>query len=294
MFNIACVNKNSPQPQNNRVVLTYAYLLLIYWSLSHALSIQFTPQNRQFITPLMLGVPNLLSGQPKQPRKYPSQSKLPHHKTILKINRVFFQSYINIAFHTLHKVSKVHHSFNSLYVVNSSKGSKVVNISKLSNVWSRVSTYLYSLYLYNINSLFFGTSFFRQEVLSLNWLQLSNTVTNYRHSNLLLTTSTSNNNSTNPLIYKLLKLAGITNAVILDFNYHEQTVTALRKLSVFTLALTPTTYDASAVDLALPTSVDSVFTQLFFLKLVVKLRRTVEHDNNSFHKKLWLNTSLRN
>jgi hypothetical protein len=87
-------------------------------------------------------------------------------------------------------------------------------------------------------------------------------------------------------VVKLLLGENINTSIILDTNYHKSTLDYLHKLSVFTLGVVPTTYNAKVVDLALPISIDNIFSQLFVLKLIIKTGKLVEYDRYNSYLKL--------
>jgi len=53
------------------------------------------------------------------------------------------------------------------------------------------------------------------------------------------------------------------------------------------VGIVPTFYNAKVVDLALPISVDNIFSQLFIIKLITQTSKLVEYDRYNFYKKLW-------
>jgi hypothetical protein len=79
-----------------------------------------------------------------------------------------FKIYLNISLYTYTLNSKVHPSFLNLYIVNTTKGSKVVNVSKFFTTWLSVCCYIYNVYFYNLKPILFGTVFFKKEICSLN------------------------------------------------------------------------------------------------------------------------------
>ncbi len=292
MFSIIQNTTNKNKSNYGVLSTTYIYSLLLYWNILQIIPIQFLQKIRtqalssSKLSSLVISNTNLKVAHKLAPSLKHTSVSLLYNKPLTKL----FHTYINIAFYTFQKVNKVHHSFGSLYMSNSSKGVNSLSITRLYMGWVKVYTYLYNLYSYGVSSLFFGTSFFKHEISALNWLQLSNINFNYKYSKLLLALTVSNKNAVTLLAYKLLNFWGFNNALILDFNYHNHTLSLLRKLSIFTFAITPTNYNSMDVDLALPSTTDSVFVQLFFIRFVVKINYIAKKENNTKHKNIWLNS----
>ena len=85
------------------------------------------------------------------------------------------------------------------------------------------------------------------------------------------------------LLFEHLKLVGYSSAVLLDTTYHKYTLNYLTKLHYFTIGLIPANYNYKSVDLAIPVSIDSIFSQLFFTRLVLNIK---QQTLNFSHKKL--------
>jgi len=198
-----------------------------------------------------------------------------------------FKTYLNISFYAYTSNTKIHPSFIHMYLLNSTKGSNLVNINKFFSVWLNVCTYIYNIYFYNLNPILFGTSFFKKEVYSLNWFSLPKLKTNWKYSKLFLFLVPTSKSGINSIVYKLLNIMGLTNSIVLDVNYHKSTLNHLNKLSIFTLGIVPTIYNIKCVDLALPVNIDNVFTQLFTIRLVVKLIKLSENNKYLNSWSLW-------
>jgi len=184
-------------------------------------------------------------------------------------------------------VFKVHPSFNHLYVRQSVKGSYTINLLKFFSNWLNISSYLYNTLFYKLNPLLFGTVFFKNEINSLNWLSLPKLNINIRLNKTLIFTTPIKRNSISSKVVRILFTLNSNTSFILDTNYHKSTLDYLHKLSIFTVGIVPTFYNAKVVDLALPISVDNIFSQLFIIKLITQTSKLVEYDRYNFYKKLW-------
>jgi hypothetical protein len=87
---------------------------------------------------------------------------------------------------------------------------------------------------------------------------------------------------------KFLKLVNINNSIVFDIYYHRRTVYYLTKFNIFTIAPVGLSYDSRVVDLAIPSSLDSSITHIFFLKLIVSVLKVAECDLYSQTLNYWV------
>lgn len=85
-----------------------------------------------------------------------------------------FSSYIFLCIFSQKLSLKIHHSFLSFFVKNSRKDSiNILSINKLYSKYSNSIIFIYNIFFYKLKTLLFGNLFFKHEVNSLNWLDLS-------------------------------------------------------------------------------------------------------------------------
>jgi hypothetical protein len=262
--------------------LTYKYLHT-YWSLGLNIDI-FKVNNILNLVNVYANIAPTTTKINKKRHLLVCLESIKKHKILYKKT---FISYLNISLHTPTNTFKIHPSFNHLYLRQSVKGSLIINLLKFFSNWVNISTYLYNTLFYNLKPLLFGTVFFKNEVHSFNWLSLTKLNLNMRLSKTLIFTTPIKRNSVSNKIVKVLFGESVNTSIILDISYHKTTLDYLHKLSVFTVGIVPTTYNAKVVDLALPISVDNIFSQLFILKLLVKTGKFVEYDRYNYYKHLW-------
>lgn len=83
----------------------------------------------------------------------------------------------------------------------------------------------------------------------------------------------------NDSVIQLIIKKGITNSLVFDTTYHQKTIDYLHKGVVFTVGTVPVTYDSKTLDFSIPISSDSLFSQLFMIKLVNKFIKHIEYVN---------------
>lgn len=220
-------------------------------------------------------------------KKANTNYKVPRYK---RAHTKTLYNYLKLTLHTYTSSDKIHHSFKTLYIQNSTKGAYIVNISKLLDYWLRVQQLVYNLFFYNISITTFGTVFFRNETYSLNWIFLSKLKLPWRYTKLFFFLLPITATPINYILPKLLITLGLRNSIILDILYHKTTIKHLHKVSIFTLGLVPTLYDSKSVSLAVPIHSDNIFTQLFFVKLLIRLRSLAEKNRYNLFVNTWSTT----
>ena len=162
-----------------------------------------------------------------------------------------------------------------------------MSLSKVFVKWKQFYLLMFNLYFYRVNSLLFGTTFFRREILSLNWNLNSGLRNFWKYVNPFLTFRSTKIFNHGWVLFSTLKLRGYTTAFIFDALYHNKTLYYLRTNNYYTIGLVPTNLSCSSLDFALPSSSDNIFTQLFFIRFILKVRKTVEFTRLADSSSSW-------
>jgi len=102
-------------------------------------------------------------------------SLTPIHKSIKKADILsFFKVYISTNSFNYRYFLETHNSWKSFYIYNSKSGTSILNLNKIFLKWKNFYYLFYNLLYYNIDIVIFGTSFFKKELLSINWNIFSN------------------------------------------------------------------------------------------------------------------------
>ena len=64
--------------------------------------------------------------------------------------------------------------------------------------------------------------------------------------------------------------------LILDIAYHKKTIYYLRKSKFYVIGIVPSNYDIKSVDAALPIINDTIPNQLFFIRLILLIKKNVK------------------
>jgi len=205
-------------------------------------------------------------------------------KEILSI----FKIYISTNSFNYQYFLSTHVSWKSFYVFNSKSGNSILNLNKIFNKWKNFYYLFYNLFYYNIDILVFGTSFFKKELLAINWSMFNNLKSTWRYIKPFLFFKSNQIFILGEYIFSRLKYQGIHLALINDVLYHNKTIHYLHKSSFYTLGLVPINYNYHTVNFALPTSNDNLFTQLFFIRLLIKIKESTKNIKYKQNKLTWL------
>jgi len=147
--------------------------------------------------------------------------------------------------------------------------------------------FIYNIYFYNITLLTFGNPFFRNEVYALNWLTFTKINLFTRLNLTLMFITPLKMNDFSKKIVELLNSYSVKNILITDVAYHKTTIIFFQKLPLLTLGFIPITSNYKNLDIALPVSTDSIFSQFFMFKLVTFLKKTAEYDRYRNYRYKW-------
>jgi hypothetical protein len=177
---------------------------------------------------------------------------------------------LNTVFYTFRY--EVHASFAFFFLRHVAGGTSVVSIRKLFVRWKDAYLLFFNLFFYKIDLLVFGTSVFKNELLGLNWDVFSRLRVSWRYTKPFLFHRPNKIDRLGDWLFARIRIFGINSAFVLDIFYHKKTIHYLHRAGFYTIGAVPTTSDIKSVNFALPTSLDSGLTQLFFLRftLVVK------------------------
>jgi hypothetical protein len=204
-----------------------------------------------------------------------SDFKKPHSP----LNMVFYYRilYTNMWLPTRNVAT--HPSFNSFYFFNKYQNIGCFNFKKVFNLWVNIFTFLINIFFYNLKYLVFGNSYFKYEVLALNWhgTNFSQVIWKYVGSFVFFL----NNKTTlrNKRYFYFLTSLGYKLAFITDIYYHAKTVYYLNHFKYISVGPIPISSNFYLLTIAVPTSSNFLFSNLFFLRLVIKLKKEVRKNS---------------
>jgi len=176
---------------------------------------------------------------------------------------VLFLSYVKVQLFTSTSTFKLHPSWVGLYLCDSRFGNSIKSLNALFRVWKRFYLIIFNVLFFNLEYIIFSTIFFKNEVLGLNWRLNPGIRGLWRYIQPFLTLRSTKIFNHGWLVFHLIKLKGYNIAFITDVLYHKKTLYYLNLHNFYQIGIVPTNLNSNLVDIALPTSSDNVFTQLF-------------------------------
>jgi hypothetical protein len=145
------------------------------------------------------------------------------------------------------------------------------------------------LYYYDIKFLTFSSSFFTKEVLSLNWLSFSNESLRsiWRFIQPFLLFKLGQIVNYGGFLFRKLRLSGLNVALVIDLLYHNKTLYYLNLNHFFVISLISSSSRFKNIDLVLPVNTNSIFSQLFFIRFLLLVRKDSQNTKYSFFKNNW-------
>ena len=224
-------------------------------------------------------------------RRFPQPNKLSptsaaHTTSDLKLF-TSFKSYLKLNSTSQGTINLPHASFTQFYLGYRRGGLAVLNVSKFYTRWKDVYYLLFNLFYYELEVLTFGSSFFKSELLALNWQSMSRFKFMWRYTKPFLSLRPNKINIYGDFIFYRLNLLGMRVALITDILYHSKTIYYLHRSSFYTLGLVPVNYNLNTVDFAIPASLDSILGQAFFIRFLSLVQQNVSVARYSLLKDFW-------
>ena len=137
---------------------------------------------------------------------------------------------------------------------------------------------IYSVYYFNTKIVYFGTPVFKTETLALNFNHFNNLTHLWRYVRCFFFLIPLQLDYYFDFALNHLKLKGFHTAFILDTSFHRRSISFLVRNRFYTVGLISSRSDRRIVGFAIPLGGDSVFFQLFFVRLLFSLKRS-SHDS---------------
>lgn len=212
-------------------------------------------------------------------------------------NKVFF-FFMNLFFLLNHSsIDPQFPYFHNLHLMNVtviSSNILLTDTKKFFKRWHNAYTVLFNVFFYNFSPTVFGTPFFKNEILSLNW-HYSNLDTNtWKYTFPFFVYKLNNFNRKIEFFFNKLQEANVNLYFITDCFYHFKLLHYFNKQKLYTLGLVSSNLNPWLVSYPLPVLSNNLFLQFFFLKLLVLSQKYALFYKFSFFKKNWNNLILFN
>ena len=180
----------------------------------------------------------------------------------------------------------VHQSFLSLYYYNHQSNIGIFNMKKLFNVWLNILNFLNNIFIFNINYLFFTSSYFKYENLSINWAKNKALKSLWRYTNPFIFFLNNKTTLHNDIYFKFLSKKVSKVSVLVDIFYHKRTLHYFKKYKFITLGPVPISSNFYTLTLSFPVSSNSVFSNLFFIRMFLRMGKLVSNSKFQNYRNL--------
>ena len=198
-----------------------------------------------------------------------------------------FKSFLRVTSASNSTLMIPHFSFKHFYLGYRRGGLALLNVNKLFNRWKDTYYLTFNLFYYEIELLTFSTSFFRSEILSLNWQVMTKFKFMWRYTKPFLTSKPNKITTYGDFIFYRLNLLGLRVSLVVDVLYHSKTIYYLHRAGFYSIGLVPVNYNINTVNFAIPTASDSLFTQIFFIRFLAVTQQNSKTLKYKSQKSLW-------
>ena len=202
-----------------------------------------------------------------------------------------FKSYIRVNSNSLSTLTVPHFTFKHFYLGYRRGGMAVLNVNKFFARWKDVYYLMFNLFFYKIDTLTFGTSFFKQELLSLNWQSMKKFKFMWRYTRPFLSLRSNKITTYGDFVFYRLNLLGMRLGLIIDVLYHSKTIYYLHRSGFYTVGLVPINYNINTLNFAIPSTSDSLLTQIFFIRFLSLIKQNTSLTQFNSASKLWRHRS---
>jgi len=198
-----------------------------------------------------------------------------------------FKSYIRVNSNSLNTLTIPHFTFKHFYLGYRRGGTSVLNVSKFFTRWKDVYYLMFNLFFYKIDALTFGTSFFKRELLSLNWQAMKKFKFMWRYTRPFLSFRSNKITTYGDFVFYRLNLLGMRIGLVIDVLYHSKTIYYLHRSGFYTVGLVPINYNINTLNFAIPSTSDSLLTQVFFIRFLSLIKQGTSNTQFSSMRQLW-------
>lgn len=153
--------------------------------------------------------------------------------------------------------------------------------------WTSIYNFIFNSFYFNFLPLIFSSKFFKKEVLSINWFFHSLNLSSWRYTSFFFTFYNAIYSQKLFSFYKNLKHRFLSYAFVSDLEYHFRTFFYLKRNKWFILALVPINLNPWMVSFAIPVGQSNFFSQFFFFKFLLLIRKKSALSLFQLKKKNW-------
>lgn len=183
-----------------------------------------------------------------------------------------FKSYIYLNTWSEKFKLSVHPTLSQYYYYNSHFNTGLLNLKKLNNVWKNLLNFILNIFFFQLNFVTFSNSYFKYETLLLNIQLISLIKYLYKYTSSFVFLLNNKNRTILNLYFDFLKKSKCNILFIIDTYYNKNVIYLSNKFNLISIGPVPINNNLYILDIALPISSNSIFSNLFFLRLILKLK----------------------
>jgi hypothetical protein len=151
-----------------------------------------------------------------------------------------------------------------------------------------VQVLLFNFFYYNRMPLIFGSAFFKQEILAINWQYTKLDLVTWKKTFPFFIFKTTVFSKSVDAFYSGLKKIGFRLFLIADCEQHRKLLYYLNKSKAFSIGLVTGNLDPWLVSFALPILSTNLLVQGFFLRFIVLTQKQAAHKHFEIKKTTWV------
>jgi hypothetical protein len=193
-------------------------------------------------------------------------------KSNLILNRDIFNTLIKINGWSTNEKLLIHHSFRNYYHFTSSNLS-FVNLSKIFILWNNILLFITNVFFFRIDYLVFSNTYFKYETLALNWSTTKYFRYIWKYSTFFIFFLNNKTTFSTESFFRSLISNNLRLSFVVDLHYHRKSLFYLNKFKFISVGPVPLSSNLYILSLALPVSSNSTFSNLFFFRFLLKIKK---------------------
>lgn len=180
------------------------------------------------------------------------------------------------------------HKSHLLYYYSVSKNLNLINLGKFFSLWRNIINFLMNIFYFNLSYLIFSNPYFKYETLALNLKKSSHLINMWRLSFPFIFFIRSRATLQTESFFRFILLNKVRLSFVIDLYYHKTNLYYLNRFKFVTVGPVPLTTNLYLLSVSLPVLSNSILSNLFFFRFILKLSRLNSSQYfNSNIKSFW-------
>lgn len=176
--------------------------------------------------------------------------------------------------------------FNYIYP---SSSTSFISLQRLFTIWKNYYTLMYNIFYYKVNIITFVNSFFIREVAALNWFMNKQLKNIWRYIQPFFFFKSGQIFNLSNFFFTQLRENNVNTSLVLDVFSNKKNLYYLSRYNFFTIGLVTANSYSKYIDFYVITTNDSIYTQLFFVRYLLSIKKVSENQLFFLQKNYWSN-----